>query len=46
MKILITAFEAFDNRNINISKETLKLLDTSSFNFEIDKLYLPVALNT
>lgn len=46
MKILITAFKAFDNRNINISKETLKLLDTSSFNFEIDKLYLPVALNT
>ena len=27
MKILISAFESFDGRNVNISEEVLKLLD-------------------
>lgn len=46
MKLLITAFEAFDNRSFNISKEVLLKLDTSKFDYKIDKLYLPVALRS
>lgn len=40
MKILISAFESFDGRNINISEEVLKLLDNKYF-----KVLIPVSYN-
>lgn len=46
MRILITAFEPFDNRDTNLSKETLLKLDSKFSNNLIEKLYLPVAINS
>lgn len=46
MKILITAFEAFDNRDINLSKESLNSLNIDFKAIEVQKLFLPVALFT
>lgn len=46
MKILISAFEPFDNRDINLSKEALINLNINFDNIEIDKIYLPVAINS
>ena len=39
MKIMVTAFDAFDNRKINASSEVLKRLN------DIDKCYLEVGFN-
>lgn len=46
MKILITAFNPFDNRSINISKEVVTSLDINFKDIEIKKVFLPVAINT
>ncbi len=40
MKILISAFESFDGRNINISEEVLKLFDDNYY-----KVLIPVSYN-
>ena len=40
MKILISAFESFDGRNVNISEEVLKLLDDKYY-----KVLIPVSYN-
>ena len=46
MKILVTAFAAFDNRDTNVTTLILDRLNNSINNFYIEKLYLPVALNS
>ena len=46
MKILVTAFDAFDNRETNVTTLILNKLSDKINNFTIDKLYLPVALNS
>lgn len=40
MRVLISAFESFDGRNINISEEVLKLLDDNYY-----KVLIPVSYN-
>ena len=44
MKLLITAFQPFDNRETNVSKEVVDKLDTSNMPFIIIKQTLPVSL--
>lgn len=46
MKILVTAFGAFDNRETNVTTLILNKLKNNINNFNIEKLYLPVALNS
>ena len=46
MKILLTAFGAFDNRDTNVTTLILNELPNHINNFDIEKLYLPVALNS
>ena len=46
MKILITAFGAFDNRDTNVTTLILNKLPNNINNFDLEKLYLPVALHS
>ena len=46
MKILVTAFAAFDNRDTNVTTLILNELSNNIKEFSIEKLYLPVALHS
>lgn len=46
MKILLTAFAAFDNRDTNVTTLILNELSNNIKGYDIEKLYLPVALNS
>jgi pyroglutamyl-peptidase len=42
MKILISAFEPFNNEKINASLESVRLIKSNISNFKIEKIILPV----
>ena len=46
MKILLTAFAAFDNRDTNVTTLILNELSNNINDYNIEKLYLPVALHS
>ena len=46
MKILVTAFAAFDNRDTNVTTLILNELSNNIKGYGIKKLYLPVALHS
>ena len=44
MKILLTAFEAFNGRHTNVSQLAVNGVDLHNSQIEVNKKYLPVAL--